>query len=296
MRKHIWFLLIAHIFFFLLLTGCGGTKPGYTASGYVLSPSGNTGVPGVTLDFGGDFGIAKTNEYGIWGKTSLTGGVTITPTEPGWLFDPLNYSVSANENGITFKVYQYFDDFSDSTSCWDVGESPAVQIGYENNQYKMSILANESACHTRSPFPHTDSYQVQVSAVTAAGSGAEYGVVFNHNGSWNSYHWILRIKPDTQEYAVSKRINIGGTVTLDNVIAWTTSANINASGANILKVTQNGSQFSIYLNDPDNAVASGTLDTTHAVDVYAGLLARAYSSSPVHVYFDDYQVTDLSPR
>ncbi len=73
----------------------------YNVSGEVLDQSGD-GLEGVILSFSGGFGTTTTDEDGWWGKTDLSGTVTITPAKDNWTFDPPHEVVDGEAYNVNF--------------------------------------------------------------------------------------------------------------------------------------------------------------------------------------------------
>lgn len=89
----------------LYLSGCsffGGSAPvTYSVHGEVTDETGS-GLNDVTLLFGGDFGIAETDEGGKWFKSNLKAVTTVIPVKNGWKFEPATRTISSTSSNINF--------------------------------------------------------------------------------------------------------------------------------------------------------------------------------------------------
>ena len=86
----------------IMLFGCKDKRP-FTVSGQVINEATGKGLSGVTLGCG-SYGIAVTDSEGKWVKVGLQGTVTITPTSPGWVFDPQNLKVTKATKDLSIKA------------------------------------------------------------------------------------------------------------------------------------------------------------------------------------------------
>lgn len=73
----------------------------YSVSGRVTDSRGS-GLLGVSFTFSGGFGRAQGDGLGYWSKSGLYGAVTITPSRPGYGFEPVSFTVTAASDAVNF--------------------------------------------------------------------------------------------------------------------------------------------------------------------------------------------------
>jgi hypothetical protein len=74
----------------------------YSVSGQVTDSSDGLGLYGVSFTFSGGFGRAQTDVWGNWSKSGLYGAVTVTPSRPGWTFQPSSRDVAGADSAVEF--------------------------------------------------------------------------------------------------------------------------------------------------------------------------------------------------
>lgn len=74
----------------------------YSVSGRVTDSSDGSGLYAVSFTFSGGFGRAQSDVIGYWSKSELYGPVTITPSRPGWVFQPQSRTVTGSSNAVDF--------------------------------------------------------------------------------------------------------------------------------------------------------------------------------------------------
>ena len=82
-------------------TGSPATNT-YSVSGRVTDSSDGNGVYAVSFTFSGGFGRAQSDVGGYWSKSELYGTVTITPSRPGWVFQPESRTVTGASDVVDF--------------------------------------------------------------------------------------------------------------------------------------------------------------------------------------------------
>ena len=82
-------------------TGSPATNT-YSVSGRVTDSSDRNGVYAVSFTFSGGFGRAQSDVGGYWSKSELYGTVTITPSRPGWVFQPESRTVTGASDVVDF--------------------------------------------------------------------------------------------------------------------------------------------------------------------------------------------------
>lgn len=74
----------------------------YSVSGRVIDSSNGNGLYGVSFTLSGGFGRAQCDALGYWSKSGLYGTVTITPSLPGWVFQPQSRTVTGASDAVDF--------------------------------------------------------------------------------------------------------------------------------------------------------------------------------------------------
>jgi len=74
----------------------------YSVSGRVTDSSDGSGLYGVSFTFSGGLGRAQGDALGYWSRSGLYGTVTVTPSRPGWAFEPMSRTVTGADNAVDF--------------------------------------------------------------------------------------------------------------------------------------------------------------------------------------------------
>lgn len=94
-------MLVFSMLLVLFMAGCGSGLDKYSIAGYVVDDAGK-GVAGVQIIFSGNATAATTDQNGFWGKSQLSGTVTVTPVKTGWKFTPENKQVLGQDTHVDF--------------------------------------------------------------------------------------------------------------------------------------------------------------------------------------------------
>ena len=177
----------------------------------------------------------------------------------------------------------YFDDFSDPDSGWPVDDSGSVAADYDSGNYRVQIKEDDRFVWVSPQSLTFDGCTVEVEAWRGTGGNSSYGIVFGLDASAGKFYAFI-VQPYNQQYALSRRDG-DSWVTL---IPYTDSSHVNFNKAhNRLRVTRDGSQIRLYVND--HYLASYT-DSTYTGTRRVGIYASSGSESPIWLRYDDFTV------
>jgi len=177
----------------------------------------------------------------------------------------------------------YFEDFSDPGSGWPVGDYGSVAVDYDSGNYRVLMKEDNKFVWVSLQSLTFDDCTVEVEAWRSTGGNSSYGIVFGLDASGSNFYAFI-VQPYNQEYSLRRRDG-DSWVTL---IPCTDSSYINFNQAhNRLKVTRDGSQIRLYVNDHDLASYA---DSTYTGTRRVGIYASSGPESPVWLRFDDFTV------
>jgi len=176
----------------------------------------------------------------------------------------------------------YFEDFSDSGSGWRIGDYTNYALYYYNGNYRMQLKQANWNVWAWPGFTCSDC-TIEVEAWRSTGANSRYGIVFGLDSSGGQGYFFI-VQPGRQEYSLYRYD--GGTWT--NLIPYTGSSYINSYYThNLLRVTRDGSQIRLYVNDH---YLNSCSDSTYTGSRRVGLYAGSGSTSPVYLRYDDFTV------
>jgi len=187
------------------------------------------------------------------------------------------------EGGVSGPQALFQDDFSSSSSGWEVGEYDAGSVGYRDGVYVVSAIQNGSTMWgvaNRS----FDNIVIEVDATQAAAgpeSNNDYGIVCREQeGTGDGYYLLISGDGFASIYKAADG-------SFENLVEWTESTAIRQGNAtNHLKAVCNGSRLELFVNG--TSVAS-TEDSTYTSGDIA-LTATTYEDSPTEIHFDNLAV------
>lgn len=176
----------------------------------------------------------------------------------------------------------FFDDFSDPDSGWWAWEDDNLAFDYNSGNYRIQVKRASRFVFPRAPSVTCADCSIEVEAWRSTGGGSRYGILFGYGGYLEFYAFVIR--PDEQEYYL-RRYDRDRWVTL---IPYTYSPYINTGfNHNRLRVTREGSQIKLYVND--HYLVSYP-DSTYTGGRRVGVIARSMSEVPVWLRYDDFTV------
>jgi hypothetical protein len=181
-----------------------------------------------------------------------------------------------------------YDDFSNSTTGWPVGEDDDVRTEYLEGEYRI-ITKNDAYFYMfRSPGCEHQYYQIEVDARWAGETGFAYGLVYGINEDWSEYNLII-INSDYQEF--------GYYVYMFNYLSeysYRYSPAIHpGTNTNHLKVTRRFDNLVLEIN---GTIVLDTNDPNNNSPSSVGLVVIPYDGYPVaDARFDNFAKRFLTP-
>ncbi|MBM3153563.1 MAG: hypothetical protein FJZ96_15375 [Chloroflexi bacterium] len=173
------------------------------------------------------------------------------------------------------------DDFSSSSTGWEVGDYDIGRVGYENGYYFVNAIEQGSIMWGLSGSAYGDTIiTVDATQVSAPGNNNNsYGVGCRFTSSDQPDGYLFRISGDGY-FAI--QIVRGGETTA--IVDWTTSSAINQGNkTNRLKVICDGSDFRFEVN--------GTLmdQVSDSSFTYGNVIlaASTFESEQTEIHFDN---------
>ncbi len=182
----------------------------------------------------------------------------------------------------------FFDDFSDPTSGWPVGEDGYVRSEYLNGEYRILTKQAGYLYLFKAPTCGRQDYVVEVDVRWVGSPGSSYGLVFGITANFDQYY-LFDMNTDYRQFRLLRRDSGGFTA----IVPPTGSMAINGGTANNhLRVTRNGGQMTLEVN----GVVLGIWNDSAVVGATgAGIVSSPYSSNPSSdARFDNFSVGNWS--
>lgn len=181
----------------------------------------------------------------------------------------------------------FFDDFSDPASGWEVVDNAFVRTQYLNGEYR--ILTRQSDLYFfRAPTYDRQDYIVEVDARWADTPGSEYGLIFGIDEDGGPFYWFI-INTDEKFFNLYLADEIGGYGI--SIAQGFTSAIRYGTASNHLKATRNGDQITLEVN---GNVLGTWFDDMVSGRTGAGLMTIPYYYLPASdARFDNFAMTSL---
>jgi hypothetical protein len=190
---------------------------------------------------------------------------------------------------VTFRYCpNFFDDFSNPDSGWFVGESDYDRIEYLDGEYRLLTKEDRSVMGIGAPACAFENYTVEVDVRWVGTPGAYYGILFGIIGNYDQFY-VFDMNTDYQAFRLSY---FDGNAYL-TIVPQTSSPSINSGTAsNHLKVTRNGNQINLEVND---TVLGTWIDNNITGATYTGIISASYTGIPVSdARFDNYSLVQLN--
>ncbi|HET90554.1 MAG TPA: hypothetical protein ENN99_07435 [Chloroflexi bacterium] len=175
------------------------------------------------------------------------------------------------------------DDFSDKGTGWEVGNYDGGSVGYKEDRYFVTSIANGSTMWgvaNRS----FDNLIIAVDAIQIAAGpddNNDYGIVCREQGNGDGYYLLIS---GDGFYSIMKSID-GQFIEL---ASWTESAAIKTGNAtNHLQAVCNGSSLKLSINGQEVATAEDSTYTSGDI----ALTATTYEDQPTEIHFDNLVVS-----
>ncbi|MBC7262633.1 MAG: hypothetical protein H5T63_11560, partial [Chloroflexi bacterium] len=182
----------------------------------------------------------------------------------------------------------YFDDFSNPSSGWSVGEDADKIYRYLNGEYQIYLKRADWGFAITPDLVLPSDYRIEVDARKVSSGSCAYGLVFGARftaDGWETYQVI--VLPTDGEFLINKRALDGSWTTLQD---WTYSSAINQHyGTNRIRVDRIGMTIHIYINGTMVANITDSSFTGPGRD--AGIRAYSYSDVPADARFDNFRAS-----
>lgn len=174
----------------------------------------------------------------------------------------------------------YSDDFSDSSSGWDVFADEDSEAGYYDGEYYVLVNTPNWVAWGNPSLTFND-FRLEIDAEKWAGpDNNNFGVIVRYVDSDNFYLFQIA---SNGHYSVWKQVNDEW----ETLVEWTTSPDIKqGASTNHLTVIAQGADFGFYVN------GKRLVDVTDASFARGdiGLFAGAFDEAGVEIRFDNLEV------
>lgn len=181
----------------------------------------------------------------------------------------------------------FFDDFGNPSSGWDIGEDEFVRYEYLNGEYRVLTKNDQFIYLFGAPTCARESYVVEVDARWVGAPGASYGIVFGITGDFDHYY-EFEINTDYQEYGLWRFDGKEYHTIIPITPSWAIKV---GSATNRLRVIREGNQITLEVN----GVILGTwTDGNISGKTSVGILSTPYYKEPISdARFDNFVVNKL---
>lgn len=182
-----------------------------------------------------------------------------------------------------YPPFSWFDNFSDPSSGWYVGDNGAVAMSYQSGEYEILMRnANSFAWATAPTKQLSANYSFSADMRRYSGSNSAYGLLFDYVSGTSFY--AFEVQPGLGQYSIFQYDNSSWKI----IQNWTADSSINTfTGTNHLEIVRNAGDLGFYINGKLVTSASG--DTTTGVLI--GLVAQSSGTVPISVHYDNFQVS-----
>jgi uncharacterized repeat protein (TIGR01451 family) len=182
----------------------------------------------------------------------------------------------------------YFDDFSNASSGWFVGEDEDVLADYTGGEYR--VLSKQPYLFLfRSPKCALTRYSVEVDMRWAGETGSDLSLIFGLTRDFSQYYLVV-INTDYRAFALYRH-NPDGTFTVLQAPVYPSPFIQPGNATNHVKITRNGALTDLEVN---GQLQAGWIDGAITGPTYAGLAMAPYEDAPVaEARFDNFRITSL---
>jgi uncharacterized repeat protein (TIGR01451 family) len=181
----------------------------------------------------------------------------------------------------------FFDDFSNPSSGWFVGEDDFVRSEYLSGEYRILSKMTGYYYLYGSPSCDRQDYTVEVDARWVDETGFSYGILFGILGDFDQFY-LFEVNSDGQFYDLIGVNQMG----IYTIMGPTDSLAISPGGvSNHLKVSRTGTQIVLEIN----GTILGTWDDGNITGLTAvGLVISPYYNAPISdARFDNFTYVNL---
>ena len=182
----------------------------------------------------------------------------------------------------------FFDDFSDPSSGWYVGEDKFAKWEYQDGEYRILSKDDDYFYWSDAPTCARENYSVEVDARWAGDSGISYGLLIGNNIDFDRMY-SLEVNAEYQVYSLYYWDGFNW----ETLVQWTDSPYINAGTAsNHLKATRNGNQIAFEVNGNVLGTWAGGKITG---PTYTAVMSAPYDGEPnSDARFDNYRISPIA--
>lgn len=183
--------------------------------------------------------------------------------------------------------HDFFDDFSNPASGWEVTDNKYEHTEYLNGEYRVAPKQDDILVFYAAPTCSRADYAVELDARWVSTPGGSYGIVFGAVADYSRFY-IFEVDADLQVYSVWRMDPAGWT----EVVPWAYSGAIHSgSGSNHLALTVQGSQMTLQIN---GSYLGAWSDGSLSGSTYVGLMVLSYYDQPNYdARFDNFAVMRL---
>jgi uncharacterized repeat protein (TIGR01451 family) len=241
---------------------------------------------GVTITFGAMVSEAIPRGISIPNASTIRGGGEVITRTATVIIPPSLVYLPMCTRSYCY-CPDFFDDFSNPASGWEVMDDAFVRSEYLNGEYR--ILTKRAGYYYlfRAPSCDRQNYTVGANARWVGSPGSSYGLIFGLAAGFSRYY-LFNINTDYRKFDLVRR-DAGG---FTQLVSPTYSEAIHGGTAtNHLKVTRNGNQITLEVN---GTVLGTWSDGTIGGRTGAGLVTNPYSGNPISdARFDNFSMTTL---
>jgi predicted outer membrane repeat protein len=183
----------------------------------------------------------------------------------------------------------YFDDFNNPASGWDVVNNEFVRTEYLSGEYRVLSKRSGFIYLFRSPSCDRQSYVVEANARWVGTPGSSYGLLFGITEGFDQYY-LFDINTDFQEFRLLRR-HPGGFATIVPPTSMAPPVIKGGNASNHLKVIRNGDSITLAIN---GTIVGDWSDGNITGLTGAGLVSGPYNSIPSSdARFDNFSMSYL---
>ncbi|MBN1630466.1 MAG: hypothetical protein JW990_11925 [Thermoleophilia bacterium] len=176
----------------------------------------------------------------------------------------------------------FFDDFSDPSSGWFVGDEGGVSFSYQEGEYEADVHQAHTGVSAESPLSSlSGEFALEADMRLSAGTNIEYGIGWG--GLWGFY--TFRVCPGTQDYRLL--LCSGGCATLADGSSLAISP---AGGSNLLRMEHVNDSIDVYVNGQLLGSAAAVADASFGGHAWVEVQSI---DAPATARFDNFTVWRL---
>jgi hypothetical protein len=182
----------------------------------------------------------------------------------------------------------FFDDFSNPASGWEVAEDGTSRREYLNGEYRVLSKMPGHFSYFEAPTCPRRNYTVELDARWEGTPGGHYGMLFGMTADLQQYYYF-EVNSESGQFRLLRSTATGGWVT---IVPLQPSAAIKPGNqSNHLRATRNGNNISLAIN---GTLLGNWTDSAITGPTGVALMASLMPGKPVSdARFDNFRVTGL---